>query len=249
MKIVIIGGSGLIGKKMVALLQAQGHEVVAASPRTGVNAVTGEGLEAALRGARVVVDVSNAPSWEDEAVLAFFQSSTQNLLEAEQKAGVEHHLALSVVGTEKLQGSGYFRAKLAQEQLIQRSPVPYTIVRATQFFEFLAGIAQGSARDGVARLSPRLFQPVAADDVAAFMAEVALEPPHRAILELGGPEQLSVAEAVARVEHGVEIIADEQAGYFGAEIDDQTLTARAGARRGPTLLEDWLLQTVTPAAG
>src|SRR3954454_15004714 len=190
MKIVVIGGSGLIGKKVVANLRERGHEVVAASPSTGVNAVTGEGLAGALTGARVVVDVANAPSWEDRAVLEFFETSGRNLLAAEVAAGVRHHVALSVVGTERLLVSGYFRAKMTQEQLIKASPIPYTIVRATQFFEFVGGIAQSATEGQTVRLPPVLMQPIASDDVAAVMADVALGEPLNDTVDLAGPEPI-----------------------------------------------------------
>jgi uncharacterized protein YbjT (DUF2867 family) len=187
MKVVVIGGSGLIGKKVVRNLRQHGHEVLAASPSSGVNTVTGEGLAQALAGAQVVVDVANAPSWEDNAVLAFFETSGHNLLAAEAAAGVGHHVALSVVGTDRLLASGYFRAKLAQEKLIKASPLPYTIVRATQFFEFVGGIAQLATEGQTVRLPPVLMQPIAADDVAAVMADVALAEPLNGTVELAGP--------------------------------------------------------------
>src|SRR6187397_3613784 len=187
MKIVVIGGSGLIGKKVVTNLRQQGHEVVAASPSSGVNTVTGEGLAQALSGAQVVVDVANAPSWEDKAVLAFFETSGRNLLAAEAAAGVGHHVALSVVGTDRLLASGYFRAKMAQEKLIQAGPVPYTIVRATQFFEFVGGIAQSATEGQTVRLPPVLMQPIASDDVAAVMTDAALAAPLNSTFDLTGP--------------------------------------------------------------
>ena len=190
MRIVVIGGSGLIGKKLVKLLGERGHEAVAASPSTGVNAVTGKGLAEALTGAQVVVDVANAPTWEDKAVLEFFETSTRNLLAAEAKAGVRHHVALSVVGTERLQESGYFRAKMAQESLIKASRIPYTIVRATQFFEFVGGIAQLAAEGQTVRLPSALMQPVAADDVAAILADIAVGKPLNGMVEMAGPEQI-----------------------------------------------------------
>src|SRR3954453_4856264 len=200
MKIVVIGGSGLIGSKLCKILADRGQDAVAASPRSGVrvNAVTGEGLAEAMAGARVVVDVANAPSWEDAAVLKFFDTSTRNLLAAEAKAGVRHHVALSVVGTERLQGSGYFRAKLVQENLIASSGIPYTIVRATQFFEFIGGIAGASTDGQLVRLPPALMQPMSADDVAAAMADYALSPPANRIVEIAGPEALGIDEAVRR---------------------------------------------------
>ncbi len=198
MKIVVIGGSGLIGKKTVTNLRLHGYEVVAASPSSGVNAVTGEGLTQALAGAQVVVDVANAPSWEDNAVFAFFETSSRNLLAAEAAAGVGHHVALSVVGTERLLASGYFRAKMAQEKLIRASPIPYTIVRATQFFEFVGGIAQFSTEGQTVRLPPALMQPIAAEDVAAAVAAVAIAEPLNGTVEVAGPEPVRQDELVRR---------------------------------------------------
>src|SRR5881296_4599288 len=198
MKIVVIGGSGLIGKKLVNKLSQHGHEAVAASPTSGVNTVTGEGLAQALAGAQVVVDVANAPSWEDKAVLAFFETSGRNLLAAEAAAGVGHHVALSVVGTERLLASGYFRAKMVQEKLIKASPVPYTIVRATQFFEFVSAIAQSATEGQTVRLPPALIQPIASDDVAAVMAEAAVKDPLNGTMELAGPEPIRLDELVRR---------------------------------------------------
>src|SRR5256714_1856378 len=199
MKIIVIGGSGLIGKKVVKNLRQQGHEVVAASPSSGVNTVTGEGLAQALAGAQVVVDVANAPSWEDKAVLAFFETSGRNLLAAEAAAGVGHHVALSVVGTDRLLASGYFRAKMAQENLIKASSIPYTIVRATQFFEFVGGIAQAATEGQTVRLPPVLMQPIAADDVAAVVADVALAAPSNGTFDLAGPESIRQDDLVRRV--------------------------------------------------
>src|SRR5467141_1072364 len=190
MKIIVIGGTGLIGTKVVKNLRDKGHEVVAASPSLGVNTVTGEGLAQALAGAQVVVDVANAPSWEDKAVLEFFETSGRNLLAAEAAAGVGHHVALSVVGTDRLLASGYFRAKMAQENLIKSSPVPYTIVRATQFFEFVRGIAQSATDGQTVRLSPALVQPIVSDDVAAALADIAVEEPVNGTVELAGPEPI-----------------------------------------------------------
>src|SRR6187401_1598346 len=198
MKIVVIGGSGLIGKKVVTNLRQHGHEVVAASPSSGVNTVTGEGLAQALAGAQVVVDVANAPSWEDNAVLAFFETSGRNLLAAEAAAGIGHHVALSVVGTDRLLASGYFRAKMAQENLIKASPIPYTIVRATQFFEFVGDIAQSATEGQTVRLPPVLMRPVASDDVAAAMADAALAPPLNGTIEVAGPEPIGIDDAVRK---------------------------------------------------
>src|SRR5262247_2759454 len=198
MKIVVIGGTGLIGSKAVPMLRQGGHEVVAASPQTGVNSITGEGLTEAMAGTQVVIDLANAPSWEDKAVLEFFETSGRNLLAAEAAAGVRHHVALSIVGTDRTPDNGYFRAKVAQEKLIQTSRIPYTIVRSTQFMEFLGAIAASSAEGTIVRLSPGLFQPIASDDVAAFVADVALAPPRNGIVEIAGPERAPFNEIVAR---------------------------------------------------
>ena len=246
MKIVVIGGTGLIGKKVVPILRGHGHEVVAASPSTGVNTVTGEGLAQALAGARVVVDVANAPSWEDDAVLAFFETSGRNLLAAEAAAGVGHHVALSVVGTDRLLASGYFRAKMAQEKLVKASPIPYTIVRATQFFEFVSGIAQSATDGQTVRLPPTLMQPIASDDVAAVMADVAVAEPLNGTFELAGPEPIRQDDLVrqflkatgdARV-----VVTDPKALYFGIAVDDRSLTPGDDPRLGPTRFADWLAQ-------
>jgi uncharacterized protein YbjT (DUF2867 family) len=246
MKIVVIGGTGLIGSKLVKLLRGHGHEVLAASPNTGVNAVTGEGLAPALAGAQVVVDVANSPSFEDQAVLAFFQASGRNLLAAEAEAGVRHHVALSVVGTERLQGSGYFRAKLAQEALIKAAKVPYTIVRATQFFEFMGAIAQSSAQEGAIRLSPAPMQPMASDDVAAAMADAALGAPVNGTVEVAGPERVSMAAIVQRYLAATgdprQVVADPHAPYFGVELDERSLMPADGARLGTVRFETWLAQ-------
>lgn len=241
MKIVVIGGTGLIGKKLVANLNNRGHEAVAASPSSGVNTLTGEGLAEAFRGAQVVVDVSDSPSWADDAVLAFFKTSTENLLAAEKAAGVSHHVALSVVGADRLKDSGYMRAKVAQEGLIQSGGVPYTILRATQFFEFLGGIAgQG---DGEVRLPTAPMQPLAADDVASALAEIALKPPANDMLEIAGPESLSIAEFVGRFlaasGDGRKVIADPLAGYFGSVLDGRGLDPGAEPIIGPTRFEAW----------
>ena len=219
MKIVVIGGSGLIGKKVVTNLRQHGHEVVAASPSSGVNTVTGEGLAQALAGAQVVVDVANAPSWEDNAVLAFFETSGRNLLAAEAAAGVGHHVALSVVGTDRLLASGYFRAKMAQEKLIKASPIPYTIVRATQFFEFVGGIAQSATEGQTVRLPPVLMQPIASDDVAAVMADVALAEPLNGTFDLAGPEPIRQDDLVRQFLNATgdarTVITDPKALYYG----------------------------------
>lgn len=244
MKIVVIGGSGLIGSRVVERLRKQGREVLAASPASGVDAVTGEGLDAALAGAQVVVDVSNSPSFAPDDVMAFFRASQGNLAAAEARAGVAHHVALSIVGTERLPDSGYFLAKLEQERLVKASPVPYTIVRATQFFEFLAAIGQGSAQAGEARLPTALMQPVAADDVADAVADAALAAPCKGTSEVAGPQALPMDEFVRRTLQGragaPRVVGDAQARYFGAAIDDRSLTPGEGARIGATGFEDWL---------
>ena len=244
MKIVVIGGSGLIGKKVVTKLRQHGHEVVAASPSSGVNTVTGEGLAQALAGAQVVVDVANAPSWEDNAVLAFFETSGRNLLAAEAAAGVGHHVALSVVGTERLLASGYFRAKMAQEKLIKASPIPYTIVRATQFFEFAGGIAQSATEGQTVGLPPVLMQPIAADDVAAVMADVALAEPLNGTFELAGPEPIRqddlVRQFLKATRDARTVVTDASATYYGINVNDQSLTPGENPRLGTTRFSDWL---------
>lgn len=244
MKIVVIGGTGLIGSKLVAKLVKRGHKAVAASPSTGVNTVTGVGLEDVLRGAQVVVDVSESPSFEEEGALEFFTASNRNLLRAETVAGAGHHVALSVVGTERLQESGYFRGKLAQEALIKASQLPYSIVRATQFFEFAGSIAQSSASGDAVQLSSALFQPIAADDVATALADVALAPPLNATLEIAGPESRPMSELVETWmrANGDErpVIADPNARYFGLAVNDASLRPDAGARIMPTRFADWL---------
>jgi uncharacterized protein YbjT (DUF2867 family) len=249
MKIVVIGGTGLIGSRVVNKLREQGHEAVAASPNSGVNTVTGEGLAEVLKGAAVVVDVSNAPSWEDAAVMNFFETSTRNLLSGEAAAGVRHHVALSVVGTDRLSESGYFRAKIAQEKLIQESSIPYTIVHATQFFEFLKGLADISFVADKVRLPDVLFQPMAADDVASAVARVAVDQPVNGIVEIGGPEQFRLVELVRRrlaaINDPREVIADPNALYSGARISEKTLVPGNNARLGETRFETWLTQ---PAA-
>ena len=249
MKIVVIGGTGLIGSKLVNKLHEHGHEAVAAAPNTGVNTLTGEGLAEVLKGAAVVVDVSNSPDWEDAAVLKFFETSTRNLLTYEAAAGVRHHVALSVVGTEQLSESGYFRAKIAQEKLIKGSPIPYTIVHATQFFEFLKGLADISMVGGKVHLPPVLFQPMAADDVASGVGRVAVGQPVIGIVEIGGPEQFRVDELVRRrlasLKDSREVIADPNALYAGAKLSERTLLPGNNARLGETRFETWLTQ---PAA-
>jgi uncharacterized protein YbjT (DUF2867 family) len=244
MKVVVIGGSGLIGAKVVNNLRQRGHEVMAASPASGVNTVTGEGLAEALAGTDVVVDVANAPSLDDAAALQFFQSAGTHLLGAEAVAGVAHHLALSIVGTDRLPDSGYLRAKVVQENLIRASKVPYTIVRSTQFFEFLGGIAQSNTDGKTVRLSPAFFQPIASDDVAAVVAEVALNAPINGILEIAGPERVRMTELVQRFlneKHDERtVIADAHARYFGAELNDGSLVPGDRARIGATRFEDWM---------
>jgi uncharacterized protein YbjT (DUF2867 family) len=247
-KIVVIGGSGLIGTKLVKNLLRQGHEVVAASPSTGVNTITGEGLAEALVGAQVVVDVANAPSWEDQAVLEFFEKSGRNLLAAEAAAGVGHHVALSVVGTERLLASGYFRAKLAQENLIKASSIPYTIVRATQFFEFVGGIAQAATQGETVRLPAALMQPIVSDDVADVMADVAVAEPLNGTVELAGPEPIRQDELVRKFLSATgdprTVTTDPSALYYGIALTDQSLTPGDNPRIGPTRFEDWLSHSI-----
>jgi uncharacterized protein YbjT (DUF2867 family) len=244
MKTVVIGGTGLIGKKLVHNLRQQGHEVVAASPSMGVNTLTGEGLNQALAGAEVVVDVANSPSFEDEAVMKFFETAGRNLASAERVAGVRHHVALSVVGTDRLLASGYFRAKMAQENLVKASGVPFTIVRATQFFEFVGAIAQAATDGEMVRLSSTLMQPVASDDVAATLAEVAVAKPCNDTIELAGPEPIRMDELVRRffseTQDTRRVITDPQAGYFGTPVDDRSLTPDDHPRIGRTRFADWL---------
>jgi uncharacterized protein YbjT (DUF2867 family) len=243
-KIVVIGGSGLVGTQLVGRLRAIGHAVVAASPASGVDAVTGDGLPEALDGTQVVVDVANSPSFEDEAVLAFFEASSRNLLAAERAAGVQHHLALSVVGADRLPDSGYLRAKLAQENLIKASGIPYTIVRSTQFFEFARGIIESGTTDGIVRLSPALVQPIAAADAAAVLADLAVGPPLNATVEVAGPEAIPLdcfARKVLTADgDGRRVVADVRARYFGAVLDDRSLTPAENARLGATPLTQWL---------
>jgi len=247
MKIVVIGGGGLVGSKLVKKLREHGHEAVAASPNSGVNTVTGEGLADALKGASVVVDVSNSSSWEDAAVLKFFETSTRNLLTHEAAAGVGHHVALSVVGTDRLAESGYFRAKIAQEKLIKESSIPYSIVRATQFFEFVKGLADISTVGDKVRLPHVLFQPMAADDVASAVGRVAVGQPVNGVVEVGGPEQFRLDELVQRhlalLKDPREVIADPNARYSGAKISETTLVPGNNARLGETRFETWMAQS------
>jgi uncharacterized protein YbjT (DUF2867 family) len=244
MKIVVIGGTGLIGSKCVAILRQGGHEVVAASPKSGVNSITGEGLKEAMAGTQVVIDLANSPSFEDKAVLEFFETSGRNLLAAEAAAGVRHHVALSIVGTDRSPDNGYFRAKVAQEKLIVASGVPYTIVRATQFMEFLGGIAASGADGNVVRISPGLFQPIAADDVAPVVAEVALQAPRNGIVEIAGPERAPFDEIVARYLKVIgdprEVVRDPEARYFGSRVEERSLVPLGEARLGRIGLEEWL---------
>ena len=248
MKIVVIGGSGLIGTKLVNNLRRHGHEVVAASPSSGVNILTGEGLAEALTGAQVVVDVANSPSFEDAAVLKFFETSGRNLLAAEAAAGVGHHVALSVVGTDRLLASGYFRAKMAQENLIKASKIPYTILRSTQFFEFVSGIAQSATDGQTVRLSPALVQPVVSDDVAAALADVAVGKPVNGTVELAGPEPIRLDELVRRFlsanRDARKVTTDVHALYFGIELNDHSLTPGENPRIGKTRFEDWLSRSI-----
>lgn len=244
MKIVVIGGSGLIGKKLVSKLRSVGHDAVAASPSSGVNTITREGLNEAMKAAQVVVDVANAPSWEDKAVLDFFETSGRNLLAAEKVAGVRHHVALSVVGTERLLASGYFHAKLVQENLIKESDIPYTIVRATQFFEFVGGIAQFATEGQTVRVPPVLMQPIASDDVAAAMADAALAKPLNGTAELAGPEPIRQDDLVRRFLKATgdkrTVTVDPKALYYGIAVNDQSLTPGNHPRIGPTRFDDWL---------
>jgi uncharacterized protein YbjT (DUF2867 family) len=249
MKIVVIGGTGLVGSKLVERLRQAGHEPLAASPELGVDTYTGKGLEQALDGAQVVVDVSNAPAWDDAAVLDFFQTTSRNLLAAETAAGVRHHVTLSVVGTDRLQDSGYFRAKLAQEEAVKAASVPYTILRATQFFEFIGRIAESSSDGEVINLAPAFVQPESADDVATTLADIAVKEPVNGIVELGGPEQFRLDELARRVLDATLderlVRTDVHAPYFGAELAAHSLTPGPDARIAPTRFEDWLSQSVT----
>ena len=248
MRIVIIGGSGLIGTKLVNNLRQLGHEVVAASRSSGVNTLTGEGLTEVLTGAQVVVDVANSPSFEDKPVMEFFETGGRNLLAAEAAAGVGHHVALSVVGTERLLASGYFRAKMAQENLIKASKIPYTIIRATQFFEFVGAIAQSATDGQTVRLPPALVQPIVSDDVAAAVADIAVGKPLNGTVELAGPEPIRLDELVRRFlsanRDARKVTTDVHAGYFGTAVNDQSLTPGDNPRLGPTRFEDWLSRSI-----
>ncbi|MNF40501.1 NmrA-like family protein [compost metagenome] len=251
MKIVVIGGTGLIGSKLVKNLRERGHDVLAAAPKTGVNSITREGLAQAMDGAEIVVDVANAPLWEDKAVLEFFETSSRNLLAAEAAAGVRHHVALSIVGSERLPDSGYFRGKVAQENLIKASGIPYTILRATQFFEFVGGIAQSATVGEEIRLSPALIQPMASDDVAATLADVTLETPVNGTIEVAGPEAVPLDELIRRflriTQDTRKVVPDVHARYFGALLDDQSLTPGNNPRLGAIRFEDWLGQSTAQA--
>jgi uncharacterized protein YbjT (DUF2867 family) len=250
MKIVVIGGTGLIGSKTIAILRQGGHEVVAASPKSGVNSITGEGLKEAMAGAQVVIDLANSPSFEDEAVLEFFETSGRNLAAAETAAGVRHHVALSIVAIDRTD-NGYFRAKVAQEKLIVASGIPYTIIRATQFMEFIGGIADSSADGNRVRLPPVLFQPIAADDIAPIVAEVALAAPQNGIVEIAGPERAPFNEIVARYLKAVgdprEVVRDPEAGYFGGRVEKSSLVPVGEARLGRISLNDWLRRSQAKA--
>jgi uncharacterized protein YbjT (DUF2867 family) len=243
MKIVVIGGTGLIGSKTVAILRKGNHEVLAASPQNGVNTITGEGLKQAMSGTEVVVDLANSPSFEDKAVLEFFETAGRNLLTAEAAAGVRHHVALSIVGTDRTD-NGYFRAKLAQEKLVEASGIPHTIVRATQFLEFLPAIADSSADGNVVRLPPCLFQPIAADDVAANVADVAVAPPRNGVIEIAGPERAPFDEIIARYLKAVadprEVVRDPTAGYWGGQVEEHSLVPLGDARLGRIGLDEWI---------
>jgi uncharacterized protein YbjT (DUF2867 family) len=247
MKIVVIGGTGLIGSKTVAMLRRRDHEVVAASRKSGVNTVTGEGLEEAVAGAQVVIDLSNATSRDAKAALEFFETSGRNLLAAEAGGDVRHHVALSVVGADRVPDQGYYRAKVAQEKLIKASSIPYTVIRSTQFLEFLRGIADASTKGGVVRLPPGLLQPIAADDVAAVVTEVALGYPRNGTIEIAGPERAPFNEIVGRYLKAVgdprEVVKDPEARYFGARLEEQSLVPLGEARLGRVNLEEWLRQS------
>jgi uncharacterized protein YbjT (DUF2867 family) len=250
MKIVVIGGTGLIGSKTAAILRHGGHEVVAASPSSGVNTITGEGVREALVGAQVVIDLANSPSFEDRAVMEFFETAGRNLLPAETAAGVRHHVALSIVGTDR-SDNGYFRAKVAQEKLIVTSGLPYTIIRSTQFLEFLRAIAAESTDGDEVRLSPGLFQPIAADDVAANVADVALAPPRNGIVEIAGPERAPFYEIIARYLKAVgdprQVMSDPEARYFGGRVEELSLVPLGEARFGRIGLDEWLRRSQAQA--
>jgi uncharacterized protein YbjT (DUF2867 family) len=251
MKIVIVGGTGLIGSKTAPILRQAGHEVIAASPNTGVNSITGEGLKEAMAGTQVVIDLANSPSWEDKAVLEFFETSGRNILAAETAAGVRHHVAVSIVGTDRTPDNGYFRAKVAQEKLITSSGIPYTIIRATQFMEFLGGIAASNADGNTVRLSPGLFQPIAADDVAAITAEVALAAPRNGIVEIAGPERAPLSDIIGRYLKAVgdprTVVSDPEARYYGGRVEERSLVPLGEARLGRIGLDEWVRRSQTKA--
>jgi uncharacterized protein YbjT (DUF2867 family) len=244
MKIVVVGGTGLIGSKTVAILRGRGHEAVAASPNTGVNTITGAGLKEAMAGTQVVIDLSNSPSFEDRAVLEFFQTSGRNLVAAEAAAGVRHHVLLSIVGTDRTRDNGYFRAKVAQEKVIEASGIPYTIIRSTQFMEFFRAIAESGTDGNVVRISPGLFQPIAADDVAAIVADVALAAPRAGIVEIAGPEGAPFDEFVARYLKAVgdprRVVRDPEARYFGGRVEERSLVPLGDARLGRIGFDEWI---------
>src|SRR4249920_390047 len=251
MKIVVIGGTGLIGSKVVEKLKQKGHEAIAAAPNTGVNTITGEGLKEAMAGAQVVIDLANSPSFEGKAVLEFFETSGRNLLAAEAAAGgIRHHVALSIVGTDR-SDNGYFRAKVAQEKLIETSGIPYTIIRSTQFLEFLGSIAASSADGNIVRISPGLFQPIAADDVAAVVADVAVAAPRNGIVEIAGPERAPFNEIVARYLKAVgdprEVVSDPEARYYGSRVEERSLVPLGEARVGRIGLDEWLRRSQAKA--
>jgi uncharacterized protein YbjT (DUF2867 family) len=251
MKIVVIGGTGRIGSKVIVLLRGAGHDALAAAPNTGVNTLTGEGLEAALDAADVVVDLANSPSFEPSAVLGFFTAHEKNLVAAEARAGVRHHVALSIVGADRSPDNGYFRAKIVQEDLIKASGVPYTIIRSTQFLEFLGAIADSGADGNIVRLSPGMFQPIAADDVAAIVAEVALAAPRNGIVEIAGPERAPFNEIVARYLKAVgdprEVVSDPEARYFGGRVEERSLVPLGEARLGRIGFDEWLRRSQAAA--
>ena len=251
MKIVVIGGTGRIGSKVVEKLKAKGHDAIAAAPNTGVNTITGEGLKEAMAGTQVVIDLANSPSFEAKAVLQFFETAGRNLLAAEAAAGVRHHIALSIVGTDRTPDNGYFRAKVAQEKLIETSGIPYTIIRATQFLEFLGAIADSSAAGSMVRLSPGLFQPTAADDVAAVVADVALAAPRNGIVEIAGPERAPFNEIVARYLKAVgdprQVVSDPEARYFGGRVEERSLVPLGETRLGRIGLDEWVRRSKAAA--
>src|SRR6185295_19212226 len=252
MKIVVIGGTGLIGSKSAPILRQGGHEVVAASPKSGVNTITGEGLKEAMAGTQVVIDLANSPSFEDRAVLEFFETSGRNLLAAEAAAGVRHHVALSIVGTDRTPENGYFRAKVAQEKLIETSGIPYTVIRSTQFLEFLGAIADSGADGNVVRLSPGLFQPIAADDVASIVADVAVAAPRNGVIDIAGPERAPFNEIVARYLKAVgdprTVVRDPEARYWGGRVEERSLVPLGEARLGRIGLDEWVRRSPAKTA-